>query len=126
MREHKSRAFYAGMMVYGAARVRNALYWNNGDCFDLFAFKQENPAVLMDYIGLTDKNGKDIYECDVVKDDYNRVLLVEWRRCGFCFKAITKTNFVWACDIHQWFEYDDPRPEIIGNRYENPEMVEGI
>ena len=122
-RESKFRAFHNGEILPNASKVGNALYWNNGRNVDLFAFKQENPAVLMQYIGWEDKNDIGIYECDILKDEYNRIMLVVWHRCGFCFKGISQTNFVYACDITQWFEYNFPRPEIIGNAYENPDKM---
>jgi len=126
MREHKYRAYHDGKMVYNAAKVGNALFWNDGQFFDLFAFKQKNPAILMDYIGFTDLTEKEIYEGDVLKDEYNRILLVEWHNCAFCFKAITPTNFIYACDITQWLE-NEPCPkikgEVIGNHFETPELV---
>lgn len=79
---------------------------------------------IMQFTGAKDMNGTDIYEGDILTDEYSRVLLVEWRRCGFCFKAVTETNFVYAYDIMQWFEGDTPQPLIIGNIYKNPELLE--
>jgi len=122
-REFEFRAFYDGKMLPDTSKVGNALYWNNGRYFDLFAFKQKIPAVLMQYIGWKDKNDIEIYECDILKDDHDRIMLVVWHRYGFCFKAITRTNFIYACNIEQWFEYNFPCPVIIGNSYENPEIV---
>jgi hypothetical protein len=78
MKQIKHKAFHDGEMVYNASRVGNALYWDNGKNFDLFAFKQENPAVLLDYIGFEDANDTEIYECDILEDDWNRRLSVEW------------------------------------------------
>ena len=124
-REHKYRAFYDGMMVYDAARVGNTLYWDNGRCFDLFAFKQKHPAILMQYIGFEGKLGKDIYEMDILKDDHGRFLLVEWWKGCFTFKAITETNFTRARNIAEWFEHVTVLPEIIGNIHENPELLKG-
>lgn len=76
------------------------------------------------YIELRDKNGKEIYEGDILRDDYGRILLVEWYKSRFSFKAITKTNFFRAQDINQWFVPWIALPEIIGNIYENPELME--
>ncbi len=74
--------------------------------------------------GLTDKNEKEVYEGDFLKDEYNRILLVEWWQYAFTLKAITKTNFVRANYIIQWFLGVPFLPEIIGNIYENPELLE--
>lgn len=80
------------------------------------------PESIGEYIGKADKNNSKIYEGDILKDEYDRIMLVEWHNFGFCFKAITETNFGWACNISQWFEGGTP-PEIIGNRYDNPELL---
>ena len=70
MRERKQRAFYMGKMIYGVARLGNALHWGDGN-FDAFAFCGDNPAILMDWTGKIDCDGNDIYEGDRIKHDSN-------------------------------------------------------
>ena len=75
-------------------------------------------------VGVKDEGGQEMYKGDYLKDDHGRILLVEWYKHGFSFKAVTKTNFLRARDISQWFENVEILPEIIGNIIENPEQEE--
>ena len=120
MRELKFRAFYDGMMIQDAARVNNALYWKNKgyQCFNLCAFSQEDPAELMQYIGLKDKNGKEIYEGDIVRfwfvgDEFIR--LVEW--------SVPQAGFVAGFSVDLGKVDGTSAVEVIGNIYENPELI---
>ena len=76
---------------------------------------------LMQYTGLLDKNGKEIYEGDIVKAGENIVLII-WNK-GFASFALAKTG--WMYD-HFFGEIDNERCEVIGNIHENPELLEGV
>lgn len=77
----------------------------------------EDEWKLMQFTGLLDKNGKEIYEGDVV-DYYNvagHVLMsVEW-----CDTYTGFIPFTWA-DGDEW---DCEKCEVVGNIYENPDFI---
>lgn len=79
---------------------------------------------LMEFTGLHDKNGNEIYEGDVVRmPAFNPELnVVRFNRGGFCLEPIINPPL----EIHFWpdIKYaEDDRSEVIGNIYENPELL---
>jgi uncharacterized phage protein (TIGR01671 family) len=76
---------------------------------------------LMQYTGLKDKNGKEIYEGDIVRDSTMTYLgIIAWNTgdCSFDVKS-TKTGMHYGIGISRQNDL-----EIVGNIYENPELLE--
>lgn len=84
---------------------------------------------LMQYTGLKDKNGKEIYDGDIVKYSYKSNLcsdgdIESYFKIGFYNGSFLQSNLANIDNAEQydlWYDWDEL--EVIGNIYENPELV---
>lgn len=74
---------------------------------------------LMQFTGLKDKNGKEIWEGDVIRCYHEKGVIENTLGC-FGFQQ-TRDNFTTLLDI--WERGDGHKVEVIGNIYENPELL---
>lgn len=73
---------------------------------------------LMQYTGLQDKNGKDIYQGDIITVRNEGAYAIVWSEEFGCWH-------ISQGDGH-WMIYEENKSAvIIGNIYENPELVDG-
>ena len=86
-----------------------------------------NGAVLMQSTGLKDKNGKEIYEGDIVKfsdcDDDAYVTPVVWDKNYACFGVSFSGKYPISFDYLEEFYTELKDIEVVGNIYENPELL---
>jgi uncharacterized phage protein (TIGR01671 family) len=76
-------------------------------------------VILMQYIGLKDKNGVDAYESDIISDG------VDWYVIEYDVRGTRFTKF-WKGQINENVSsglYNMESYEVIGNIYENPELL---
>ncbi len=116
MREIKFRAWTDKAMISEFLPCGNsqAVYIHSGN-----EIKIINNCILMQYTGLNDNNGKEIYEGDIIhhgqeetSGEYNEVIFQNG-----LFGMRWQQSSLWHIlnDSHSF--------EVIGNIYENPELI---
>ena len=81
-----------------------------------------NKFILMQYTGLKDKNGKEIYEGDIIRHDWglNKITFEDY---SFTAEQILTFDGKYNCNLYLSDIGSDC--EVIGNIYENPELLMG-
>ena len=112
-------------------RILTSIYGN---------FYQVIPATVGQYTGLTDKNGKMIFEGDIVSiytpcNEKHNIGVISFGYYASGIPAIFKTNLgfyiEWASedninriDFGFWIQAYQDETEVIGNIHDNPELLE--
>jgi len=76
-----------------------------------------NDCVALEYTGLTDKNGKEIYEGDIIHlkfGELNANLVVKWDK----YMGLKYHNGGWTSMVHV-----NTHGEVIGNIFEHSELL---
>lgn len=123
MREIKFRAwdkvnkFLTQVMTlsFRDGKVSTTHYSNGGG-----VYLHDDEVVLMQYTGLKDKNGKEIYEGDIIKFDKKspEIKSVFYKNGSFCILDVNDVDICYLGDCIFKDEY-----EIIGDIYQNPELL---
>ena len=138
MREIKFRAW--------RKTVKEIMEWEDLKYWDT-PLGEDDDHILMQYTGLKDKNGKEIYEGDVVKitekhdnnlnnilkDEGESIVKIEFVDGCFGFYDEDKTIFLGFSSLWYWKKHYSSKKtveeilkekfEIIGNIHSNPELL---
>ena len=87
--------------------------------------------ILQQFTGLKDKNGKEIYEGDILFSHVNEKpcnYIVKWaddrsEYCGFVLNPVMKNPPRVTFHIHDFGRWMAEGFEVIGNIFENPELL---
>jgi len=120
MREIRFRAWDGSKMHYPETNYAYLLQWTRAGGWELWwkwggeeKIITDNP--LMQYTGLHDKNGKEIYEGDIVR--------LKWKDAGNhakqTIRSVQWNGNGYGCALTEY------ECEVIGNVWENPELLGG-
>jgi uncharacterized phage protein (TIGR01671 family) len=135
-REIKFRAFDDGKMIY----QNQTIMTDNIDQLWYFFKNVRKDAMIMQFTGLRDRNGKEIYENDIVKilytdwmskpendprtiDEYKNDIavkgVVKFKDCEFGLEICSDNLDSIFCGRHGFIE-------IIGNTFEDVNLMQGV
>ena len=76
-----------------------------------------NPKTIGQFTGMTDSDGQEIYEDDILSVGDGQVGVVEFYRGSFILRFGREEN------MRMLYELDGWKIKILGNRFENPELL---
>lgn len=137
-REIKFRAWDGEKMTTEVTIYNNRYIDCSNSDEDIF-LKWHDPSeqvAIMQYTGLKDKNGKEIYEGDILEHETNYEpykCVIEYNiedigSCGCCYESFEGAGFIGKILKGTKYNYSSFATEfrkmkIIGNIYENPELL---
>ena len=102
-------------------RIIMDIQYSTGTCITTDNAPRVDSSTICQCTGLKDKNGKLIWENDIIKCKFGIAVAV-WDKSEWRIKLV-KDN-IWRKDLHYWVVEDNQRTEVVGNIFDNPELLE--
>ena len=128
MREIKFRAKTCkGEWVEGMLARKGSQYYISNKAGAPFAYEVRSETISQ-YIGIKDKDGKKIYEGDILEwqvrngsSEYYECIWLE-DECAFVFE--NRGNYESPVDCYDYYNTCEFCMKVIGNIFDNPELLE--
>ena len=105
-------------------------YDNDEDWIGVNGWDTVYPETIGQYTGLTDKNGKKIFEGDIVEGHCHSQWSHRLQRCVVVYDrdGFESRHYVKQGEVMRYYSYKvlfSKDVEVIGNIHDNPELLEG-
>lgn len=113
---------YGDLVHYPEHIGKHKIVCEGGVQFEVLA------STIGQFTGLLDKNGREIYEGDIVRTKYGRPCEVKWLStpCFVGFDLSPKMAFSKFKAPDHYDLYSPENLEVIGNVYDNPKLLEEL
>lgn len=93
------------------------IYTENGSDIFKYEYIEVHPDTIGQFTGLTDKNGKEIFDGDIFTDSLGNKAIVEWdeRNARYLGFSIENRAIMYIGR--------EPKVTVIGNIHDNPELL---
>ena len=124
---HGNGKWYYGSLVY-SNEINAAIYFQIGNgLVKTMDWVYVNQKTVGQFTGLLDKNGEWIYEGDILKWEKDGLMYVVRFWHGMFYASVEECNkgILGGFPLHAFTKYEDRKCEIVGNIYDNPELLKG-